>query len=143
MCVVALSGVLAEGAGVRGEPWGGLPERVADDEEGYISGRGGGEDRVGGGLNHFSVCDDDRAAVELLLYRETPSALFGTHRWGDKTCQLLLLDHEDACVGLKVDPFGFLDDLETGDGDVFLVRETETNEIQHPGKPFVICGGVI
>lgn len=60
-----------------------LPERVADDEEGYISGRGGGEDRVGGGLNHFSVCDDDGAAVELLLYRQTLSALPETHRLGE------------------------------------------------------------
>lgn len=85
VCVVALSGVLAGvGAGGRGEPWGGgeLPERVADDEEGYISGRGRGENRVGRGLNHFSVCDDDGAVVELLLYRQTPSALFETHRWG-------------------------------------------------------------
>lgn len=57
-----------------------VPERVADDEEGYVSGRGGGENRVGGRLNHFSVCDYDGAAVELLLYTQTLSVLLETHR---------------------------------------------------------------
>lgn len=43
--------------------------------------------------------------------------------------QLLLLDHEDTCVGLKIDPFGLLDDLKTSDSDVFLIGETETDEV--------------
>lgn len=43
--------------------------------------------------------------------------------------QLLLLDHEDTRVGLKIDPFGLLDDLKTSDGDVFLIGETETDEV--------------
>lgn len=46
-----------------------------------------------------------------------------------RTYQLFLVNHENTRVCFEVDPFGLLDDLETGDSDVFLIRKTEANEV--------------
>lgn len=42
-------------------------EGVADYEEGYVEGLGGGEDGVAGGFDHFAVGEDNGAAVEGFL----------------------------------------------------------------------------
>lgn len=81
VCVVALSGVLAGGKGVGRAVGGrGIPEGVSDDKEGYVGSRSVGEDSVRGGLDHFSVCDNDRTAVEILLGTQTLSASLEVQR---------------------------------------------------------------
>lgn len=42
-----------------------------------------------------------------------------------------LVNQEDTRVGLEVDPRSLFHHLETLDGDISLVGEPETNEIQH------------
>lgn len=48
-----------------------------------------------------------------------------------------LIDEQDAGVGFEVHPGHFLDDLESLDGDVRLVRQAQPHEVKH----FVSLGG--
>lgn len=48
--------------------------------------------------------------------------------------QLLLVDQEDGSVGLEIDSVCLLDDLKSFDRDVFLVGQTEADNIEHIGS---------
>jgi len=45
--------------------------------------------------------------------------------------ELFFGDHKDTGVGFEIDSFCLLDNFKSFDGDVFLIAETETYEIQH------------
>lgn len=54
--------------------------------------------------------------------------------WGNgerRKYEFGLVNHEDAGVCFEVDAGAFLDDLETGDGDVFFIGEAEADEVEH------------
>ena len=51
--------------------------------------------------------------------------------------QYALVDEQDRGVGFEVDALGFLDDFEALDGDVSLVGQAETDNVQH--VDFCVC----
>lgn len=48
--------------------------------------------------------------------------------------QFCLIDQKNTRVRFEVDALGLLDNLQTADGDVSLISETETDEVQHDGR---------
>lgn len=50
---------------------------------------------------------------------------------GGRRYEFSLVNHEDAGICFKVDAGAFLDDLESGNGDVFFVGEAEADEVEH------------
>lgn len=45
--------------------------------------------------------------------------------------QFCLIDQKNTRVRFEVDTLGLLDDLQATDGDVSLISETQTDEMQH------------
>ena len=52
----------------------------------------------------------------------------------EETDKLLMVYEQDASIGFKVDPLCFADNLETFYRDVFLVGQTEANQVEHCGQ---------
>ena len=136
-------------------------ERVADNAEGYVDFIGVPEDLVAVGFDHLAVGDDDGAAIVGFLLEEKGGWLVTLKHWcrldemgqredgrkektekktetgtedGGATYKSSLVHKEDAGVSLEVDTLGLLDNLETLDGNVRLIGETKTNEVQHLGS---------
>ena len=77
---------------------------VADDEESDILIVRISQDLVALRLDHVAVRKDERLAVKLFLYGHSMSS--GTGNSGIRTCQAILLNGEDAGVGLEVHACG-------------------------------------
>ena len=92
---------------------------VADDEQRDLLGLGVVEDLPRARLDHVAVSDDHRLAEERL--------------------EALRPALEDRRVVLEVDQVTAADGLEAPNGDVLLVKEANTNEIQHLHHR--VCGG--
>lgn len=54
--------------------------------------------------------------------------------------ELFFRDHENACISFEVDSFCFLDNFEAFDGNVLLIAETESYEVEHVLRPGISIG---
>ena len=63
--------------------------------------------------------------------------------WIGCSHQYALVDEQDRRVGFEVDALGFLNDLETLDGDISFVGQAESDDVQHDcGSGYVLlCEG--
>jgi hypothetical protein len=114
-------------------------KRIAHNEEGNILGVCVFEDIIGATLNEFTICEEDRAAIEgfLPLCQLTVQSQHQRLRVVGITYQFLFVNEEDAGVGFEVDALGSLDDRETFDSDIGLVCKAEADKVEHLVR--IIC----
>lgn len=91
---------------------GGGSKGITNNEECNVVLLGTSEDVVGGLLDHLSVSKNQLLAVKLLQ-------------------SLLLGSHENGGVGLEIDSLALFDGLQTPDGDVGFVGQSQANQMKH------------